>query len=141
MQKYCSCNKVHRWFDKWLASASKKQTFHREIDSHKSTNVETAAWKSINEFCGRKSTPLSCIKASFIDEVKEKLRQHYANVLNRSPLLRPSMMTIMSPQSHLIRTLRKSPVSPRLASFEQPCQHPNYFLLLALTHSGYRSTD
>ena len=28
-----------------------------------------AAWKSINEFCGRKSTPLSCIKASSIDQV------------------------------------------------------------------------
>ena len=26
-----------------------------------------AAWKSINELCGRKSTPLSCIKASSID--------------------------------------------------------------------------
>ena len=44
-----------------------------------------AAWKSINELCGRKSTPLSCIKASSIDQVKEKLRQHYANVLNRPP--------------------------------------------------------
>ena len=44
-----------------------------------------AAWKSINEFCGRRSTPLSCIKASSIDQVKEKLRQHYANVLNRPP--------------------------------------------------------
>ena len=32
-----------------------------------------AAWKSINEFCGRKSTPLSCVKASSIDQVKEKL--------------------------------------------------------------------
>ena len=42
-----------------------------------------ATWKSINELCGRKSTPLSCIKASSIDQVKEKLRQHYANVLNR----------------------------------------------------------
>ena len=44
-----------------------------------------AAWKTINEFCGRKSNPLSCIKASSIDQVKEKLRQHYANVLNRPP--------------------------------------------------------
>ena len=41
-----------------------------------------AAWKSINEFCGRKSTLLSCIKASSIDQAKEKLRQHHANVLN-----------------------------------------------------------
>ena len=39
----------------------------------------------INEFCGRKSTPLSCIKASSIDQVKEKHHQHYANVLNRPP--------------------------------------------------------
>ena len=44
-----------------------------------------AAWKSINEFCGRRSTPLSCIKASSIDQVKEKLQQHYTNVLNRPP--------------------------------------------------------
>ena len=44
-----------------------------------------AAWKSINEFRGRKSTPLSCIKASSIDQVKERLRQHYANVPNRPP--------------------------------------------------------
>ena len=43
------------------------------------------AWKSINEFCGRKSTPLSCIKASSIYQLKEKLQQHYANVLNRPP--------------------------------------------------------
>ena len=28
-----------------------------------------AAWKSIIEFCGRKSTPLSCIKTSSIDQV------------------------------------------------------------------------
>ena len=44
-----------------------------------------AAWKSINEFSGRKSTPLSCIKASSIDQVKEELQQHYDNVLNRPP--------------------------------------------------------
>ena len=44
-----------------------------------------AAWKSINEFCGRRSTPLDCFKASSIYQVKEKLRQHYANVLNRPP--------------------------------------------------------
>ena len=29
-----------------------------------------AAWKSINELCGRKTTPLSCIKASSIDQEK-----------------------------------------------------------------------
>ena len=44
-----------------------------------------AAWKSINEFCGRESTPLNCIKASSIDQVKQNLRPHYANVLNRPP--------------------------------------------------------
>ena len=44
-----------------------------------------AAWKSLNEFCGRNSAPLSCIKASSIDQVKEKLQQYYANVLNRPP--------------------------------------------------------
>ena len=44
-----------------------------------------AAWKSINELCGRMSTPFSCIKASLIDQAKEKLRQHYANALNRPP--------------------------------------------------------
>ena len=44
-----------------------------------------AAWKPINGLCGRKSTPLSCIKASSMDQVKEKLRKHYANVLNRPP--------------------------------------------------------
>ena len=44
-----------------------------------------AAWKSINEFCGRKSTLLSCIKASSIDQIKEKPQQHYANVLSRRP--------------------------------------------------------
>ena len=38
-----------------------------------------AAWKSINEFCGRKSTPLICNKASSIDEVNETLQRHYAN--------------------------------------------------------------
>ena len=44
-----------------------------------------AAWKSINEFCRRMSTPLSCIKDSLIDKVKETLQQHYANFLNRPP--------------------------------------------------------
>ena len=44
-----------------------------------------AAWKSINEFCGRQSIPLSCIKASSTDQVKITLRRHYANVLNRPP--------------------------------------------------------
>ena len=39
----------------------------------------------MNELCGRKSTPLSCINASSNDQVKEKVRQHYVNVLNRPP--------------------------------------------------------
>ena len=58
------------------------------MDDIQSQNYEhrtAAAWKLINEFWGRKSTPLSCIKASSIDQVKEKLRQHYVNVLNRPP--------------------------------------------------------
>ena len=42
----------------------------------------SAAWKSINELSGHKLTPLSYVKASSIEQVKEKLRQHYANVLN-----------------------------------------------------------
>ena len=50
---------------------------------------KSMAWKSINEFYRRKSTPLSCIKASSIDQVKEKLRQHYANALNRPPPASP----------------------------------------------------
>ena len=45
--------------------------------------VTAAAWKSINEFCVRKSTSLCCIKASSIDQAKEKPRKRYANVLNR----------------------------------------------------------
>ena len=56
-----------------------------DIQSQIYEHRTTAAWKSINEFCGRKSTPLSCIKASSIDQIKETLQQHYANVLNRSP--------------------------------------------------------
>ena len=44
-----------------------------------------AEWKSINEFCGRMSIHLSCVKASSIDQAKQTLRQHYANVLNRPP--------------------------------------------------------
>ena len=55
---------------------------------HTVTNLErrtAAAWKSINELCGRKSTPLRCIRASSIDQEKEKLHQHYANLLNRPP--------------------------------------------------------
>ena len=43
------------------------------------------AWKSVDEFCRRKLSPLSCTKASSINEVIEKLRQQYANFLNRSP--------------------------------------------------------
>ena len=38
---------------------------------------------SINELCGRKSSPLSCIKVSSIDQVKEKLRHHYVYFRNR----------------------------------------------------------
>ena len=38
-----------------------------------------------NELCGPKSTHLSCIKASSIDEVKARIRQHYANVPSRPP--------------------------------------------------------
>ena len=56
-----------------------------DIQSQVYERRTAAAWKSINEFCGRKSTPLSCIKASSIDQVEEKLQQHYANVLNRPP--------------------------------------------------------
>ena len=56
-----------------------------DIQSQIYERITAAAWKSINEFCGNKSTPLSCIKASSIDQVKEKPRQHYANVLNRPP--------------------------------------------------------
>ena len=42
-----------------------------------------AAWKTTNEFCVRKLTPLSCVKSCSIDQVREELRKHYANVLNR----------------------------------------------------------
>ena len=56
-----------------------------DIQSQIYEHRTAAAWKSINEFCGHNSTPLSCIKASSIDQVKEKLQQHYANVLNRPP--------------------------------------------------------
>ena len=54
-----------------------------DIQSQINERRTASARKSINEFCGRKSTPLSCIKASSIDQVKKKLRQHYPNVLNR----------------------------------------------------------
>ena len=56
-----------------------------EIQSQIFERRTAAAWKSTNKFCERKLTPLSCIKASSINQVKEKLRQHYANVLNRPP--------------------------------------------------------
>ena len=56
-----------------------------DIQSQINERRTAAEWKSINEFCGRNSTPLSCIKASSIDQVKEKLRLHYANALNRPP--------------------------------------------------------
>ena len=56
-----------------------------DIQSQINERRTVAAWKSINEFCGSKSNPLSCIKASSIDQVKENLQQHYANVLNRPP--------------------------------------------------------
>ena len=38
-----------------------------DIQSQIYERRSAAAWKSINEFCGRKSTPLSCIKACSID--------------------------------------------------------------------------
>ena len=56
-----------------------------DIQSQVYERRTAAAWKSINELCGRKLTPLSCIKASSIDQVRERLQQHHANVLNRPP--------------------------------------------------------
>ena len=44
-----------------------------DIHSHICERRTAAAWKSINEFCERKSTPLSCIKSSSIDKIKETL--------------------------------------------------------------------
>ena len=87
-----------------------------------------AAWKSIHEFGGRKSAPLSCIKASSIDEVKETLRRHYANVLKRphhpSSINDNVDVATVSPDLDPL----KSPVPSRLTSFELPCLHPNFFL-------------
>ena len=58
-----------------------------DIQSQINERRTAAAWRSINELCGCKSSPLSCIKASSIDQVKEKLQHHYVNVLNRPPPL------------------------------------------------------
>ena len=44
----------------------------------------------MNEFCGRRSTSLSCIKSSSINKVTITLLRHYANVLSRSHL--PSLI-------------------------------------------------
>ena len=91
-----------------------------------------AKWKSLNEFCGRKSTPLSCIAASLIDEVKEKLRQHYANVLNRppppSPINDDDDVVTVSPD------LDPSRVTGPITTAElRSALSPNCLLLLALT--------
>ena len=56
-----------------------------DIQSKVNERRTAAAWKSINELCGRMFNPLSCIKDSLIDQVKEMLRQNYANILNRPP--------------------------------------------------------
>ena len=56
-----------------------------DIQSQIYESRTAAASKSVNELYGRRSTPMSCIKANLIDQVKEKLRQHYGNVLNRPP--------------------------------------------------------
>ena len=56
-----------------------------DIQSQIYERRRAAALKSINELYGRKSAPLICIKASSIDQVKEMLRQYYANVFNRPP--------------------------------------------------------
>ena len=56
-----------------------------EIQSQIYERRTAVAWKSLNEFYGRKSTPLSCIKAISIDEAIDNRRQHYVNVLNRLP--------------------------------------------------------
>ena len=41
-----------------------------DIESQIYERRTAAAWKSINEICGRKSTPLGCIKTSSIDQVE-----------------------------------------------------------------------
>ena len=45
----------------------------KDIQSQIYERRTAAEWKSINELCERKSTPLSCIKASLIDEAIENL--------------------------------------------------------------------
>ena len=54
-----------------------------DIQSLISKRRTAVGWKSINEFWGRKSTPLRCINASSFGKVKETLSRHYANVINR----------------------------------------------------------
>ena len=91
--------------------------------------------------CGHKSTPLSCIKAScLIDQVKEKLWQHYSNVLNRplppSPINVDDVATV-SPDLNPPNVT--SPIAT--ARLRAALSTSKLFLFCSWRHSGHRSAD
>ena len=53
-----------------LVAETRAVAIIEDIQSQVYERRTAAAWKSINEFCGRKPTPLSCNKACSIDYVK-----------------------------------------------------------------------
>ena len=56
-----------------------------DIEKHTLECRSTEAWKSINLFCGRKLRFTNCTNSESIHNMKLRIKDHYAAVLNQSP--------------------------------------------------------
>ena len=59
-----------------------------KIDDIEKRTVEcrsAEAWKAINLFCGRKFIFTNCVNAESLDNMKLRIKDHYAAVLNQAP--------------------------------------------------------
>ena len=56
-----------------------------DIDKHTLECRSAEAWKAINLFCGRKFWYMNCVNAESTDNMKLRIKDHYAAVLNQAP--------------------------------------------------------
>ena len=56
-----------------------------DIEKHTVECRSAEAWKAINLFCGRKFRFTNCPNAESIDDMKLRIKDHYAAVLNQEP--------------------------------------------------------
>ena len=56
-----------------------------DIEKHTLECRSAEAWKAINLFCARKFRFTNCVNSESIDDMKLKIKDHYAAVLNKAP--------------------------------------------------------